>query len=382
MPTKLKAVDDQTILELFGNLSRRNRWGPPPEKIIEEAPPPQGWPTGCSFKKYTGLVYCPLPTPSHFDPWAGVEPSFEAALAELGPVTLPSPSSPTACAMFTVVRNEAILLPIWARYYGRHFDPSDMLVLDHNGTDRSTDAIPLEITVHRLSGDSAFMPHRYLNNQVQLFQQLLLRNGYSCVVFSEVDEIILADSRNYEDGLRGFLREFVRSDSAIYVKPAGKTISHELNGSRGEPPLDWSREILAQRHHWANSSMFSKPYITKIPLQYTPGFHAARPFPAPRGSNGSAEGPGRLSVGPDIPISSDLVLVHLHGADYEYCMGRERSKYEQSRAGMHVTEKRQFMGYHFTHFQEFVNKGLMCTALLETSAHIETIPSFWRESPV
>lgn len=108
------------------------------------------------------------------------------------------------------------------------------------------------------------------------------------------------------------------------------------------------------------STGYSKSYVTKVPLKYVPGFHKARPF---RSSTVDQTGPQTpqhtrsvtlffsnvsahedLATGPAIPIvDDDLVsqspvivgsdsrfssqaLLHLHGADFDYCMFRERSK--------------------------------------------------------
>ena len=36
-----------------------------------------------------------------------------------------------AAAVFTIVREEAVFLPIWLRYYAAHFAPKDIYVLHH-----------------------------------------------------------------------------------------------------------------------------------------------------------------------------------------------------------------------------------------------------------
>src|SRR4051812_32952538 len=42
-------------------------------------------------------------------------------------------------AVVTIVHNEALLLPIWLRYYSRFFRPDDIYVLDNDSSDGSTD---------------------------------------------------------------------------------------------------------------------------------------------------------------------------------------------------------------------------------------------------
>ena len=41
-------------------------------------------------------------------------------------------------AVFTMVYNEPVFLPIWLRYYSRFFAPDDIYVFDHQSTDGST----------------------------------------------------------------------------------------------------------------------------------------------------------------------------------------------------------------------------------------------------
>ena len=36
-----------------------------------------------------------------------------------------------AAAVFTIVREEAVFLPIWLAYYAAHFAPEDIYVLHH-----------------------------------------------------------------------------------------------------------------------------------------------------------------------------------------------------------------------------------------------------------
>jgi hypothetical protein len=85
-----------------------------------------------------------------------------------GKLSYPKPSPKSSCAIFTVVRDEPILLPIWLRYYLRHASSSDLLVLDHATSDNSTAhlAAAADVTVVQLRGDPAFSPHFYLLEQV------------------------------------------------------------------------------------------------------------------------------------------------------------------------------------------------------------------------
>ena len=67
----------------------------------------------------------------------------------------PSPRLPAGlCAITTIVRNEAVMLPVWMRYYSRIVELHDLWVLDHESTMESTDssiqALPAGVNVQKL----------------------------------------------------------------------------------------------------------------------------------------------------------------------------------------------------------------------------------------
>ena len=260
--------------------------------------------------------------------------------------------------------------------------------------------------MRRLEGDASFMPHYFLIQQVQKHQQMLLKAGYKCVVFTEADEMIVANSTRHQNGGLGeYLRKFAYASSYIYVRPVGVTISHEMIGQRAEAAMDWSKDVLSQRNWWAPSPMFSKPLITKVPLKYIPGFHKARPFQSNLtrvgqgataaffattvGARSSRQKPKRgsslprIADGPEIALADgDLVMVHLHGADVDYCMQREELKARSASASMHAMEKKQRLGAHFVNFERIKENGLMCTSKLETRIPVEAIPKEWKVWPL
>ena len=73
-----------------------------------------------------------------------------------------------------------------------------------------------------------------------------------------------------------------------------------------EPPLDLSRPLLQQRSRWARSTEYSKRLMTRIPLRWNTGFH--------RELNAAGAEP-----------DPELLLVHLHRADYHLCLRRHRA---------------------------------------------------------
>jgi hypothetical protein len=198
-------------------------------------------------------------------------------------------------AAFTVVQNEAVMLPLWLDYYGRQFPASDLYVLDHNTTDGSTDAIGDRCQRVPIHWNTSF-DHRWLRSTVEAFQAFLLQS-YETVLFAEADEFIVADPRRYA-GLSDY---FARLES-----PAARCTGFEVVHQIDEPPIRFDAPILAQRGWWHASALYCKRSVSKIPLRWSEGFHEE-------------------FVGPDNPPDPELLLVHLHRVDYDWCLERHRS---------------------------------------------------------
>lgn len=197
--------------------------------------------------------------------------------------------------VFTIVQNEARYLPVWLSYYGRHFHPEDIFVLDHNTTDGSTTGLEGRCNVvqvhHGMSYDSY-----WIKSTVERFQSFLLQS-YQTVLFAEVDEIVMAGPSRY-DGLADYIQ---RMPGAI-----ARCRGFEVVQDRAEPALRFDQPLLKQRAYWHPSPSYSKPLLSRVPLTWYAGFHDTWHPPGPA---------------PD----PDLVLVHLHRVDFEYCRARHEA---------------------------------------------------------
>ncbi len=198
-------------------------------------------------------------------------------------------------AAFTVVQDEAVMLPLWLGYYGRHLPASDLYVLDHNTTDGSTDAIGERCQRVPIHWNTSF-DHRWLRSTVEAFQRFLLQS-YETVLFAEADEFIVADPRRYA-GLADYFSRLER--------PAARCSGFEVVHQPGEAPIRFDEPILAQRGWWHASSRYCKRTVSKVPLRWSEGFHEE-------------------FIGPDDPPDPALMLVHLHRVDYDWCLERHRS---------------------------------------------------------
>jgi len=163
----------------------------------------------------------------------------------------------------------------------------------------------------------------------------------------------------------------------------------------------------SQRRYWAESVKYSKPCLTKVPLNYIPGFHSAAPFEAPvaplatalaaalsRANKEGAAGDGEafdrgaavvvpLAMGPGIPLRADVAYVHLHGADRATCLLREASKHAKASSGaaaMHEAERRKHLSAAYTtDYAANLKKGLLCDFRLEASPGTDAtlVPPRW-----
>lgn len=198
-------------------------------------------------------------------------------------------------AAFTIVHDEATMLPVWLAHGERSFEPGDLYVLDHGSSDGSTDDLDDRCHVIRVHREAEF-DHDWLRSTVESFQAFLLRS-YDTVVFTEVDELLVPDPRRYPGGLADYLTHLDR--------PAARATGFNLVHQPDEPPLDFEAPILAQRSRWHLSKLYSKRLVARRPLRWSLGFHEE--FAAP-----------------DDPPDPDLLLVHLHRADRDACLARHR----------------------------------------------------------
>lgn len=299
-------------------------------------------------------------------------------LPKLLPVSSRSSMRPkyndSTCAIFTIVHNEKIMLPIWLRYYMRHAHAEDIWILDHNTIDGSTsgDNIPQGVNYKRIHGDAAWMPHHFLNRQVEMHQQRLFRAGYKCVLFAESDEMIIANPELFSGGLKQYLAAFLADDARKFSRVVGYEIAHLSEGDGAEPVIDWSKSILSQRNFALRMVHFDKPLLSKVPLRFVPGHHHAK---------------SHYSKNFDIPFDNNLILVHLHYVDKDYCSVRELAKFNGSKMRGKKDEDKMGVNIYSSHQDNFRLEKQCCLALAKngnpvkvpciTTNVVEKIPSSW-----
>ena len=202
---------------------------------------------------------------------------------------LPAGAPARTSAVMTMVQNEPLFLPLWLRYYSQFFAPEDIHVLDHDTTDGSTDRDGFV----RLPVSNRSFDNRWMGRQVRTLQRRLLER-YDSVLFVDCDEIIAPNPA------LGDLGEYLARFDGSWITCLG----YEVLQMPGEEPLRFDEPILAQRGHWFASSLYDKPALSTVPLDWKPGFHGLK--------------------GNHTRYDPDLRMIHLHRADRAEALARHR----------------------------------------------------------
>jgi len=122
-------------------------------------------------------------------------------------------------AAFTMVHNEAQLLPVWLSYYQRYFD--SLYVLDDRSTDDTIkkckkkykfEVVPLS------QHDFSYLEWRVMTVREQ---QSKLLSEYDWVLFSDTDEIVIPDPQKFK-GLRDYISQLKKD----FVSCTGRVVVH------------------------------------------------------------------------------------------------------------------------------------------------------------
>jgi len=200
-------------------------------------------------------------------------------------------------AVFTMVYNESVFLPLWLKYYSQFFAPEDIYVLDHGSTDGSTGGTT---AYNCIPVPGEVIDAEMQRNIVQQKQHELI-SEYEIVLYTDVDEMVVPSP---ERGDLGKYLEFFRCE-AIQYEYTNCNGFELLHMKESEPPLDVTRPIMPQRSHWfPNDDFLSKPLLARIPMEWDLGCHST-----PKGKR----------------QDFDLYLIHLHRVDYDLCLARHNS---------------------------------------------------------
>ena len=194
--------------------------------------------------------------------------------------------------IFTMVRDEKILLPVWEKYYRQFF--KNVHIINHN---------------LKHQGKTEYLKYRV--KTISEYQKKLLQK-FDWVVFVDVDEFLVPDPDKYSG-----LDDFINKAWGSYIYCTGREVLQE----KDEKAIDWSKPILTQRTYWWPHIACYKPAISQVELEYPHGFHyAKRDLKDARSRNRDFKGHIKSLANPDI------YLIHLKQIDRDLVRTRARPK--------------------------------------------------------
>jgi hypothetical protein len=217
--------------------------------------------------------------------WHGMQQRWILTACDAGPVSR---------AVVTMVRDEAVFLPIWLRYYGQFFAAQDTYVLDHHSIDGSTTTDGGDFV--RIPVSHGEYGAAWQRDVIQDYQHELI-GRYDVVLYTDVDEIVAPDPRlgALDTYLDGFVDDFVTCQ--------GYEVLHQKDE---EPPFDPTKGVLEQRFMWYANPAYSKPLLARVPMVWHGGFHQR--------------------IDKKTNNDPNLYLIHLHRMDYGTCLARHRQR--------------------------------------------------------
>ncbi|MBX2837244.1 MAG: glycosyltransferase family 2 protein [Gammaproteobacteria bacterium] len=167
-------------------------------------------------------------------------------------------------AVITMVYNESVNLPIWINHYTDQCPGCELFVIDH-GSDVSVRDEFTGINVLRLPR-SDFDERRRADMVSRLQNALILE--FDWVFYTDCDELVV--SRHHDT-----LAEALENEPAEVksVNAVGFNVWHDVDGD--ESAFDRSRSIGEQRRYAKFEKFMCKPFASRVPIHWIPGFHTS-----------------------------------------------------------------------------------------------------------
>lgn len=221
-------------------------------------------------------------------------------------------------AVFSMMRDEDIFLPLWLKHYTKYFD--DVHIITHYvgpTPDHSELHNLYNFTEFFIMADS-FHDIDFLKQTVGDYQKKLLETN-KIVLMAEADEFIVTDPK-YFNNLTEYMDWFEKSDKQ-WVTCTG----YEVLGDE-ELKLDVTKPLLAQRKYWYLCNPYCKTLMAKEPLEWAHGFHYTEEIK--KTQEKYQEEAGEIGLGEYIMSIADpkLYLLHLQKIDWEIYNSRGRFK--------------------------------------------------------
>ena len=136
------------------------------------------------------------------------------------------------------------------------------------------------------------------------FRSVLLRSGYSHVIYCDCDELVIPNPTLYPGGLYDYVEHNLHRTIVT-------TTGYEVAEGLTDPDFDWSRfPVLQQRRKWYPVGGVSKPLLSSVMINCTAGCHGAMVY-------NEVTGESDLHIPPagTVCADPDLYLVHMKTAD-------------------------------------------------------------------
>jgi hypothetical protein len=217
-------------------------------------------------------------------------------------------------AAITMAYNERIFLPIWLEYYGSQLGYENLYLIDHGSDDDSFSYAKTQNAVHIIRLEKTELDEDHRAKYISQFHRNLLAD-YDAVLYADADEIIIPEPRT---GLS--LRTYIGEKVETHINALGLNVIQDV---AREPKLSLDRPLFQQRSYARFDVPYCKPLISKVPIQWGPGFHFSN---LPRKQ------------------APDLFLFHLRAMDIDVAKERLRN-YATIKFSKNAIEKR-----HSVHF--------------------------------
>lgn len=167
-------------------------------------------------------------------------------------------------AVITMVYNESYNLPSWVRHYTTQCPDCELYVVDH-GSDIPVREQFNNINVLRIPRTD-FDEKRRSDMISHLHSALLFE--FDWVLHTDCDELVV--SPNFDT-----LTEALKNEESDVeaVTAIGMNVWHDVDGN--EPTFDRSQNILDQRKYATFEMYMCKPFASRKPIHWIPGFHTS-----------------------------------------------------------------------------------------------------------
>lgn len=195
-------------------------------------------------------------------------------------------------AAMTRIHRSKQTLGVWLDYYSRFFDELYVFTGKYNGKEADTfDNLKAKYNFSLIALPDEFYSMTCHEKVFAKQRELLV--DHSWVIYSDTDEIVIADPEKY-DGLRHFMAD-TKLDQTFC---RGYDVFQRLE----ELNIDYTKPYLAQRTYWCPDATksYHKPCLSRIPTDWAEGFHYIK---------------GREQEIEELSLNTDLFLIHLKHAD-------------------------------------------------------------------